>query len=132
MAVRGKVKSIRDMGGSYTGLVTDTAAKLDYNYSQPCGKELGLVVDKIVKMEIVNLKDGTQLAVSLDPVEKGKIQTIDVANNCGTLTDNVGNVINFVQDYIAELGLTVGDKVSFAMVMSGGAMLATAVQKPIV
>ncbi len=56
------------------------------------------------------------MAVSLDPVEKGKIVTIDPATNSGTLTDNTGNTVNFVQDYITELGLATGDRVSYAMV----------------
>ena len=130
MAVRGKVKAIRNTGSGYAGTVTDTAAKVDYEFSSPLGKELGLAENMIVRMEIITLKDGSKLAVSLDPVEKGKIVTIDAANNSGTLTDNAGNTVNFIQDYITELGLAAGDKVSYEMVMSGGAMLATALQKP--
>ncbi|MDZ4664262.1 MAG: hypothetical protein SGJ15_05240 [Bacteroidota bacterium] len=131
MAIRGKVKNIRDMGSGYTGTVTDTAAKVDYNFSSPCGKELGLKDNMIVRMEIITLNDGTgaKLAVSLDPVEKGTIVTTNAANNSGTLTDNTGNTVGFVQDYITELGLAAGDRVSYAMVNYNGAMVATAIQK---
>jgi hypothetical protein len=133
MAIRGKVKNIRDTGSGYTGIVTDTASnpKVDYNFSSPCGKELGLKDNMIVRMEIITLNDGTgaKLAVSLDPVEKGTIVTTDAANNSGTLTDNAGNTVNFVQDYITELGLASGDRVSYAMVNYNGAMVATAIQK---
>ena len=131
MAIRGKIKVVRDMGNGYTGTVTDTAAKVDYDFSSPCGKELGLIVGMIVRMEIITLNDGTgaKLAVSLDPVEKGTIVTTDAANNSGTLTDNTGNTVKFVQDYIPELGLATGDRVSYAMVNYQGAMVATAIQK---
>lgn len=131
MAIRGKIKVVRDMGNGYTGTVTDTAAKVDYDFSSPCGKELGLIVGMIVRMEIITLNDGTgaKLAVSLDPVEKGTIVTTDAANNSGTLTDNTGNTVKFVQDYITELGLATGDRVSYAMVNYQGAMVATAIQK---
>ena len=121
------------MGNGYTGTVTDTVANpnVDYNFSSPCGKELGLKENMIVRMEIITLNDGTgaKLAVSLDPVEKGKIVTTDPANNSGTLTDNAGNTVNFVQDYITELGLATGDRVSYTMVNYNGAMVATAIQK---
>lgn len=127
MATRGKVKSIKDMGNS--GVVTDTVNKIDYNFEQPMGQELGIVEGKIVRMEIITKSDGTQLAVSLDPVEKAKIQTMDVANNSGTLVDNGGNVLKFSQNYMTELGLQVGDKVTYSMVMSGGAWMATTLQK---
>ncbi len=133
MAIRGKVKNIKDSGMGYTGIVTDTAAnpKVDYNFSSPCGKELGLIENMIVRMEIITLNDGTgaKMAVSLDPVEKGRIVTINPANNSGTLTDNLGNTVNFVQDYITELGLATGDRVSYSMVNFQGAMVATAIQK---
>lgn len=127
MATRGKVKNIKDMGNS--GVVTDTVNKIDYNFEQPMGQELGIVEGKIVRMEIITKSDGTQLAVSLDPVEKAKIQTMDVANNSGTLVDNGGNVLKFSQNYMTELGLQVGDKVTYSMVMSGGAWMATTLQK---
>ncbi len=127
MATRGKVKSVKDMGNS--GVVTDTVNKIDYNFEQPMGQELGIVEGKIVRMEIITKSDGTQLAVSLDPVEKAKIQTMDVANNSGTLVDNGGNVLKFSQNYMTELGLQVGDKVTYSMVMSGGAWMATTLQK---
>lgn len=115
------------MGNS--GVVTDTVNKIDYNFEQPMGQELGIVEGKIVRMEIITKSDGTQLAVSLDPVEKAKIQTMDVANNSGTLVDNGGNVLKFSQNYMTELGLQVGDKVTYSMVMSGGAWMATTLQK---
>lgn len=130
MAVRGKVKNVKDTGGSlYTGTVTDTKSNIDYPYSAILGKELGIVPNMIVKMEIINLKDGSQMAVSLDPVEKGTILTVDATSNSGTLKDNAGNTVNFVQDYLTELNINPNDRVSYCMVMSGGAYVATALQK---
>lgn len=120
MAVRGKVKVIRSSGGSISGRVTDTASREEFDFEQPYGSELGLAENMIVRMEIITKSDGTKLAVSLDPVEKGRILTLDAATNSGTLRDNVGNEINFVQDYITELGLAVGDRVSYATVTPAG------------
>jgi len=140
MAIRGKVKSVRDTGSGYVGTVTDTANKIDYPYTSPLGKQIGLLENMIVRMEVITLGDGTQMAVSLDPVEKGKIESLDPATNSGTLKDNTGKVIPFSQDYIAELGLKVGDRVSYASITSGSggsgggtaaasAIIATALQK---
>jgi hypothetical protein len=130
MATRGKIKMVKDPGnGNYTGLVTDTVNKIDYTLSQPLGRELGLQVNDIVRMEIINLSDGTQLAVSLNPVEMGKITTLDAANDTGTITDRAGNVLTIVQNYITELGLAVGDKVTYSIVMNAGVMTATTLQK---
>lgn len=120
MAIRGKVKIVRDMGSNYTGTVTDTANKVDYEFEQPLGKELGLVEGMIVRMEIITKSDGTQLAVSLDPVEKGTIQSLDAGNNTGTLKDNAGNIITINQNYITELGLTDLMKVNYTVVLSAG------------
>lgn len=129
MATRGKVKDVRDNGmGITTGVVFDTVNNVDVNYEQTLGKELGLKKDMIVKMEIITKADGSQLAVSLDPVEKAKITTIDITAGTGTLTDNAGNVLNFVQNYCAELGLATGVKVQYSLVMANGAWMATSLQ----
>ncbi len=142
MAIRGKVKIVRDTGNGYVGTVKDTAAGVEYPFTQPLGAQLGLVVDMIVKMEVITLGDGTKMAVSLDPVEKGKILSLDIKTNSGTLKDNTGNTLTFYQDYMSELGLAVGDRVSYASVVdptgssggtagtaSTGAVVATCLQK---
>lgn len=116
MAIRGKVKVIKDMGSNYTGKVKDTAAGIEYDFEQPLGAQLGLAVDVIVKMEVITKPDGTKLAVCLDPVDKAKIETIDYETNSGTLKDNRGYIINFEQNYMRELGLSVGDRVSYFLV----------------
>ncbi len=140
MAIRGKIKIVRDTGSGYTGSVKDTANNIDYPFTSPLGAQLGLVENMIVRMEVIALSDGTKMAVSLDPVDKGKIESLDPATNSGTLKDNTGTIITFNQDYITELGLAVGDRVSYASVpnTSGGTgggtsaastIIATALQK---
>lgn len=120
MAIRGKIKVVRDMGNGYTGTVTDTANNVDYEFEQPLGAELGLVEKMIVRMEIITKGDGTKLAICIDPVDKAKIETLDYATNSGTLKNNLGTIINFSQNYIRELGLAVGDRVSYTLVQPSG------------
>lgn len=130
MAVRGKVKNVKDTGGSlYTGTVTDTKNNVDYPYSSILGKELGIIPNMIVRMEIITASDGTQMAVSLDPVEKGTVLTVDAATNSGTLKDNAGNTVKFIQDYLTELNINPNDRVNYCMVMNQGTYVATALQK---
>lgn len=140
MAIRGKIKIVRDTGSGYTGTVKDTANNVDYPFTSPLGREIGLLENMIVRMEVITLDDGTQMAVSLDPVDKGKIESLEPTTNSGTLKDNTGKVIPFNQDYLTELGLKVGDRVSYASVVnsSGGTgggtsaastIIATALQK---
>jgi len=129
MATRGKVKDVRDNGTGITeGVVFDTVNNVDVNYEQTLGTELGLKKDMIVRMEVITKADGSQLAVSLDPVEKAKIATIDPRAGTGTLTDNAGNSISFVQNYCTELGLAVGVKVHYTLVMANGALTETSLQ----
>ncbi|MCE3228823.1 MAG: hypothetical protein K0S32_3374 [Bacteroidetes bacterium] len=128
MAIRGKVKEIKvETMGKMTGTVTDTANKVDYYFEQPFGAELGLGINSIVQFETVTVADRT-IGVSLDPVERASIDSIDYANNSGVIIDKVGNKIDFEQNYAKELGLDKGIMVKFAMVTVDGKMKATSLK----
>ncbi len=133
MAIRGKVKSVT-AGSSrvpttVTGVVIDTATKVEYPFEQPLGEQLGLEVNSIVQFTTVNVS-GTAMAVSLDPIEKATIETIDFNTGTGTLKDKVGTIIPFQQNYAQEMGLAVGNVVKFAPVMVSGINTATALKLP--
>lgn len=127
MAIRGKVKDIKQMGNRVFGTVTDTKTGTDYSFEQPLGVELGIVNDVIVQFDTVVVGSNT-VGVSLDPVEKGTIQTIDYDKQTGVLRDRVGNLIDFEQNLGRELGLVSGTKVRYALVTVDGQQKATALK----
>lgn len=129
MAIRGKVKDIKidPSGRTMTGTVTDTTNKIDYQFEQPFGEQLGLGVNAIVQFETIQVGDQS-IGVSLDPVEKATIETIDFATGQGTIKDRVGTIISFTQNYCKELGLDRGVAVRFAPVTVDGKVQATALR----
>lgn len=131
MAIRGKVKTIKvdPMGKSASGTVKDTANNVEYQFVQPFGEQLGLQVNDIVQFETVNTSAGP-LAVSLDPVDKGTVQSIDYASGNGVLTDKSGTKLEFVQNYAQELGIAAGTPVKFATILVGGVAMATSLRIP--
>ncbi len=133
MAIRGKIKTVTvgtsRVATTATGTVIDTVTKVEYAFEQPLGEQLGLVVNSIVQFATVNV-GGTTMAVSLDPVEKATIETIDFTTGTGTIKDKIGNVIPFQQSYAQEMGLAVGNVVKFASVIVGGVNTATALKLP--
>lgn len=147
MAIRGKVKVVkidtnsRTVIGSdgipvtittnvATGTVTDTVAKVDYPFTQPYGKELGLAVNSIVQFEAVTASDGSKVATALDPVERGTIESIEYVGGTGILIDKAGNKLNFEQPYGQELGLAKDVIVRFATVTVNGMAMATSLRLP--
>ncbi|HRH11752.1 MAG TPA: hypothetical protein PLU73_09565 [Bacteroidia bacterium] len=142
MAIRGKIKVVRIdsypmtfvapdgtpitiMLNKAVGTVTDTAAKKDYSFEQPYGNELGLAVNSIVQFDVVALSDGSSVGCSLDPVDKGTVESIDLTTGMGTLKDRAGNIIDFIQNYTTELGINVGSTVRFTSVFADGMIRAT-------
>ncbi|MDX2173778.1 MAG: hypothetical protein SFY56_11705 [Bacteroidota bacterium] len=128
MAIRGKVKNVTiDPMGRATGTVTDTVTKTDYPFEQPYGQQLGLEVNSIVQFDTVDVS-GVSYGVSLDPVDKATIQSIDYIKGKGVIVDNVGNQIEFEQSYGRELGLVNQSKVKFVPVTVNGVMKATSLK----
>ena len=66
-------------------------------------------------------------AVSLDPIEKGTIESIDETGK-GVITTLTGAKIDFQQDYSKELGLTAGMKVKYCLVNIDGKYAATSLK----
>lgn len=129
MAIRGKVKDVKidPMGRTMSGTVLDTANKIEYQFEQPFGEELGLAPNSIVQFETVRVGDQT-IGVSLDPVDKATIETIDFSSGTGTIKDKSGAIYEFTQNYCKELGLDRGMAVKFAPVTYDGKMKATALK----
>jgi hypothetical protein len=128
MAIRGKVKDIK-IGpmGKATGTVTDTASRINYPFVQPFGEQLGLQENSIVQFETVQ-SSGTTYGVSLDPVERGTIQSINYELETGVLTDRFNNPIDFEQNYGKEMGLVQGSEVRYVIVTVDGKQKATALK----
>lgn len=130
MAIRGKVKIVRhEPMFRTTGTVTDTSTKKDYLFEQPFGEQLGLQVDSIVQFITVQVGSDT-FGVSLDPVEKGIVESIDFSTGIGVLIDKNNDKISFEQNYAKEIGIDVKSIVRFARVAGNGKITATAL-KPI-
>lgn len=128
MAIRGKVKDVKDMGNyKVSGTVTDTSTKIDYYFEQPYGAELGLAPNSIVQFETVRVADKT-IGVSLDPVDKATIESIDLELGTGVILDRSGNKIEFSQNYCKELGLNPGMVVKFTPVNINGTTRATSLK----
>jgi len=129
MAIRGKVKDIKNnpLAMRSSGIVTDTATKTDYPFTQACCVELGIQIDTIVRFETV-VSEGTTYGVSLDPVEKGTITSIDYDLGSGTLTDRLKNVINFDQVFAKELSLVKGSIVRYDVCNFAGKPIATSLK----
>jgi len=128
MAIRGKVKDIRTMpAGRLSGTVTDTATKIDYPFEQPYGVQLGLQVNSIVQFETIE-SGGTTYGVSLDPVEKGTIQSINYELGNGVLLDRLGNAIDFEQYLCREMGILEASVVRYVPVTVNGQRKATSLK----
>jgi hypothetical protein len=65
--------------------------------------------------------------VSLDPVEKGTIDSIDDLGN-GVLIDRTGAKLSFQQDYSKELGIVKGSKVRYTIVNVDGKYIPTSLK----
>ena len=129
MAIRGKVKDIKSEPGTMrsNGTVTDTATKTDYPFTQACCTELGIQVNSIVQFETVAVGT-TTYGASLDPVEKGTINNVNYDLGTGDLTDGLGNIVNFDQVYVKELGIVTGSIVKYLLVNYNGKPIATSLK----
>ena len=129
MAIRGKVKDVKNEPGSMrsSGTVTDTATKTDYPFTQAGCVELGIQVNTIVQFDTV-MVGTTACGVALDPVEKGTITSVNYELGTGTLTDRLGNVIDFDQVYVKEIGIVSGSIVRYLELNNNGKPLATSLK----
>ena len=124
MSVRGKIKAGKPDPKTYrvSGIVTSTIDKVDYEFDQQYGVQLGIEVGDVVQFEMITDSSGKPKAVSLDPMEKGTIDFIDDLGN-GVLIDRTGNKLSFQQDYFKELGIVKGVKVKYTIVNVDGKYL---------
>jgi hypothetical protein len=129
MSVRGKIKAGKPDPKTYrvSGIVTSTVDKVDYEFDQQYGVQLGIDVNDIVQFEIITDSAGKLKGVSLDPVEKGTIDSIDDLGN-GVLIDRTGAKLSFQQDYSKELGIVKGVKVKYTIVNVDGKYLPTSLK----
>ncbi len=110
------------LGVTVTGTILPDGSTSTYNFTQPYGIELGVVVG--AKMDFETMQDpatGATVAIDLRPVEKGIIQTINAPVNgivTGTLQQvSSTNILQFVEVYNPQSGLAQGIKVSFETIV---------------
>jgi hypothetical protein len=129
MSVRGKIKAAKPDPKTYrvSGIVTSTVDKVDYEFDQQYGVQLGIEMTDVVQFEIITDSAGKLMGVSLDPVEKGTVEAIDELGN-GVLIDRTGAKLSFQQDYFKELGIVKGVKVKYTIVNVDGKYLPTSLK----
>ncbi len=128
MALKGKIKKTVVAGYKVSGIVTSSVDRAEFEFDQTFGVQLGLKVGSVVQYEFVTV-DGKVKAVSLDPVDKGIVETID-GDGSGIIAEANGTKIDFKQDYAKELGIVVGLKVKYVVLNVDGKYIATSL-KPI-
>jgi len=94
-------------------------------------RELGIQLNQIVTyVEITDPETGTPLAVSLNPVERGIINSIiDPIQGIGTIRETSGNILEFIQEYFPQLDIKEGDKVDYTIIYIDGKPKATSLVK---
>jgi hypothetical protein len=110
-----------NFGGATTavGQINDKANNKTIGFEVYCPDELGLAEGLKVVYDSV-IVGGVEIANAVELLEKGVIQTIDMDPNTGAMGDtgtlldkSSGNIINFEQRYLAQMGIKVGTVVSF-------------------
>lgn len=120
------VSTLRGVYPINTGIIEDTQTQKEYDFEQPLFDELGLDVDVKVKFSIVNDSSGKEIAVGLDPVERGKVLSINAEG--GTLKDRFsGTIIEFAHSRTTEAKIIPGSIVRFETVDFNGKPIATGV-----
>jgi len=95
------------VGSVVKGQITDSQTKLDIDFEQSFGIEIGLANGLEVSYEVVTI-NGKTIANSVKLLERGEIQTINATNDGGTLLDKATNVvIPFAQTYCKESGFVI-------------------------
>ena len=111
--LRGKIVKNPDTGKL---AVKDTDTKVLYDFDQPFETELGILEKTPVTFELVTY-DGKSVGVSVEPVYKGQILTLDYASGTGVLLETETDTkYDFKQNYLKESGFIEGSVVKYTLV----------------
>ena len=120
-----KGKIIKSGDGGVLRVKTDTGERVDYPYNQPFSKELGIAEGTVVNFDLVKVKE-TQVAIAVNPIERGEIAEIVYESGKGTVIETESGLkYPFVQPHATEAGLKVGLTVKYTLVYIGGVPTAT-------
>lgn len=120
-----KGKIIKSGDGGVLRTKTDTGERIEYPYNQPFSRELGITEGTVVSFDLVTVKE-TQVAIAVNPVEKGEIAEIVYESGKGTIIETESGLkYPFVQPHAMEAGLKLGQTVKYTLVYIGGIPTAT-------
>jgi len=90
----------------------------EYAYDQPYSYELGISENTIVTFDLVNVGD-KQVAVAVNPVEKGTIVEIDYEKGTGTILETESGIkYPFSQNFLKESKFEKEQVVKYTLVMA--------------
>ena len=90
----------------------------EYPYDQPYSYELGISENTVVTFDLVNVGD-KQVAVAVNPVEKGTIVEIDYEKGTGTILETESGIkYPFSQNYLKESKFEKEQVVKYTLVMA--------------
>jgi hypothetical protein len=119
------------LGVTVTGTIQENGTNNVYNFIQPYGIEMGIQQNSRFEFQTVQDSTGATWAVSLRPVDRGIIQSVNPPVNnvsTGTLIEvSSGHTLTFVQPFAQQLGVTPQVKVSFETVVDPNSAKTTAV-----
>jgi len=109
-----------------TGTLEDAQSKTVFEFEQPYFDQLGLNIGEKVAYSIVKDSTGKDIAVGLEPIERGVVET--VTSDGGTLKEKAnGTVIDFAHTRNAEQKITTGSIVKYEKVDFNGKAVATSI-----
>ena len=111
---RGKI--IRSGDAGTITAKSATGEKLEYTYEQPFSKSLGIADGTSVTFELINVGE-RQIAVSVNPVDKGEIIEINYDMGIGVIFEKESGLkYNFEQKFLKESGFAQGQTVKYTIV----------------
>lgn len=103
----------------------DAGEKVEVAYDQPFSKELGIAENTSVTFELVS-KGDTPIAVSVNPIDRGRIIEISYEKGGGTIEETESGIqYPFRQNYLRESKFEVGQTVKYSLATANGSMIAT-------
>lgn len=120
--LKGKVTKPGDNG--MLKYKNESGEKIEVAYHQPFSQELGIGDNTTVNFDLVSIGE-KQMAVSVNPIEKGTILDINFDQGSGTIEETESGVrYPFLQTYLRELKLDKGMVTTYSLVNVKGVLTA--------
>lgn len=120
--LRGKVTKPGDNG--LLKYKNESGERIEVPYFQVFSADLGIGDNTTVSFDLVSI-EGKQVAVAVNPIEKGTILDINFDQGTGTVEETESGLrYNFRQNYLRELKLDKGIVVNYSLINVKGALTA--------